>query len=222
MCDAQEVADDADVAKPHGGHSVYPWVPCRHPGLFGITRGRPARGAISALGGIRWPGPPFWTSFTMNCMELKPFSDVSAVDFLPVVNDQTVRTHLIDHPPFDVASVRAWMDDKMRIDRLPGCRVRAVVIDGELVGWCGIQPDDEGVEMAVVIAKAGWGAGIAIFKEMMEWARQMGHREVMFHLLSTRPEYRALARRSTKVKRTTLSGNDFTTYCLSVEKWFAG
>ncbi|VFB10255.1 Uncharacterised protein [Aeromonas salmonicida] len=94
----------------------------------------------------------------MNCMEFKLFGDVSAEDFLPLVNDETVRKHLIDHPPFDAASVRVWMDDKIRIDMLPGCRVRALVIDGALVGWCGIQPDGEGVEIAIVIAKAGWGA----------------------------------------------------------------
>ncbi|MDF2391672.1 N-acetyltransferase [Aeromonas sp. 2MA4] len=144
----------------------------------------------------------------MSCMEFKPFGDVSAEDFLPLVNDETVRKHLIDHPPFDAASVRVWMDGKIRIDMLPGCRVRALVIDGALVGWCGIQPDGEGVE-------------IAIFKEMMGWARSMGHREVLFHLLDTRPAYRFLARRSTRVKKTTLSGRGFTTYYLSVEQWFA-
>ncbi|MDM5062786.1 N-acetyltransferase [Aeromonas salmonicida] len=144
----------------------------------------------------------------MSCVEFKPFGDVRAEDFLPLVNDETVRKHLIDHPPFDAASVRAWMDGKIRIDMLPGCRVRALVIDGALVGWCGIQPDGEGVE-------------IAIFKEMMGWARSMGHREVLFHLLDTRPAYRFLARRSTRVKKTTLSGRGFTTYYLSVEQWFA-
>lgn len=167
------------------------------------------------------PSPPYWTSFTMSRLEFKPFGDVRAEDFLPLVNDETVRKHLIDHPPFDAASVRIWMDDKIRIDMLPGCRVRALVIDGALVGWCGIQPDGEGVEIAIVIAKAGWGAGIAIFKEMMGWARSMGHREVRFHLLDTRPAYRFLARRSTRVKKTTLSGCGFTTYYLSVEQWFA-
>ncbi|MCE9935376.1 N-acetyltransferase, partial [Aeromonas salmonicida] len=55
----------------------------------------------------------------------------------------------------------------------------------------------------------------------MGWARSMGHREVLFHLLDTRPAYRFLARRSTRVKKTTLSGRGFTTYYLSVEQWFA-
>ncbi|MEZ6932556.1 GNAT family N-acetyltransferase [Aeromonas sp. S16(2024)] len=152
-------------------------------------------------------------------MKFIPFSDVSAEDFLPLVNDETLRKHLIDHPIFDVAGVRAWMDEKRRIDALPGCRVRAVLIDGALVGWCGLQPDEEGIEIAIVIARAGWGRGLAIFHEMMGWARTMGHQEVVFHLLGTRPPYRSLARRATRVKKTTLSGHSFTTYYFSVQSW---
>jgi hypothetical protein len=155
-------------------------------------------------------------------MKFIPFDDVSAEDFLPLLNDETLRKHLIDHPIFDAAGVRAWMEEKRRIDALPGCRVRAVLIDGALVGWCGLQPDEEGVEIAIVIARVGWGRGLAIFNEMMGWARTMGHQEVVFHLLGTRPLYQSLARRATRVKKATLSGHAFTTYCLSVESRLVG
>lgn len=155
-------------------------------------------------------------------MKFIPFDDVSAEDFLPLLNNETLRKHLIDHPIFDAAGVRAWMEEKRRIDALPGCRVRAVLIDGALVGWCGLQPDEEGVEMAIVIARAGWGRGLAIFHEMMGWAHSLGHQEVVFHLLGSRPLYQSLARRATRVKTTTLSGHPFTTYCFGVESRFAG
>jgi hypothetical protein len=62
---------------------------------------------------------------------------------------------------------------KLGVDARPGCRVRAIFLDGTLAGWCGIQPDDEGVELAIVLAKAGWGSGVAIFNEMMGWARSL-------------------------------------------------
>ncbi|MGY3864289.1 GNAT family N-acetyltransferase [Aeromonas bivalvium] len=155
-------------------------------------------------------------------MEFRSFADVNAADFLPLLNDETLRQHLIDHPPFELATVRRWMEEKMAIDALPGCRVRAVLIDSALVGWCGLQPDEEGVEMAIVIARAGWGRGLAIFNEMMGWARSLGHQEVVFHLLGSRPLYKSLARRATRVKTTTLSGHPFTTYCFGVESRFAG
>ncbi len=70
-----------------------------------------------------------------------------------------------------------------------------------------------------MIARAGWGSGVAIFNEMMGWARSMSHQEVIFHLLDTRPPYKALARRVTRVKKTTLSGHSFTTYYFCVEAW---
>ncbi|WP_429079615.1 GNAT family N-acetyltransferase [Aeromonas bivalvium] len=155
-------------------------------------------------------------------MKFIPFDDVSAEDFLPLLNDETLRKHLIDHPIFDAAGVRAWMEEKRRIDALPGCRVRAVLIDSALVGWCGLQPDEEGVEIAIVIARVGWGRGLAIFNEMMGWARTMGHQEVVFHLLGTRPLYQSLARRAARVKKATLSGHAFTTYYFSVESRLVG
>jgi len=53
----------------------------------------------------------------------------------------------------------------------------------------------------------------------MVWAKEMGHKEIMFHLLETRREYKSLKRKATKVQKTKLLGRTFTTYYLSVEKW---
>ena len=150
-------------------------------------------------------------------MKFIPFGEVRAEDFLPLVNDETLRKHLIDHPPFELDTVRRWMEEKMAIDALPGCRVRAVLIDGRLAGWGGVEPEEEGIEIAIVIARAGWRRGLDIFNEMMGWARSMGHQEVVFHLLGTRPLYKSLARRATRVKKTTQSGHPFTTYYFSVQ-----
>ncbi len=157
----------------------------------------------------------------MNKIEFVSFSQTDPDDLLPIVNEPTLRTHLVDHPLFDSASIREWMNEKIRTDALPGCRVRAVLIDGVLAGWCGIQPDDDGFEIAIVISKAFWGSGIAIFASIMEWAKALGHQEVMFHLLETRPEYRALKRKANKVQKTQLLGRSFTTYFISVDKWYA-
>ena len=38
----------------------------------------------------------------------------------------------------------------------------------------------------------------------------------LFHLLGTRPLYKSLAKRATRVTKTTLSGHPFTTYYFSV------
>lgn len=147
------------------------------------------------------------------------FKDVNPEDFLPVVNEKSLRTHLVDHDAFTSTSIKAWVNDKLEIDALDGCRVRAVYIDGALAGWCGIQPDDKGYELAIVISKKFWGYGISIFRTLMRWAKELGHKEIVFHLLDSRPEYKALNKMSTKVHKTELLGRHFTSYYVSVDAW---
>jgi hypothetical protein len=155
----------------------------------------------------------------MNKIKFVSFNHVNLEDFLTVVNEKSLRKHLIDHPYFDSISIREWVEDKVKTESLPGCRIRAIYIGDVLAGWCGIQPDDNGFEVAIVIAKEFWGFGIPVFQKMMLWAKEMGHKEIIFHLLETRPEYKSLKRKATKVQKTELLGRRFTTYIISVEKW---
>ena len=152
----------------------------------------------------------------MSEIEFLSFSQVNPEDLMAVMNEDSLRTHLIDHPYFDAQSARAWIDDKVKTDSMQGCRIRVVFIGGVLAGWCGIQPDDNGFELAIVISKNFWGFGISIFKTLMCWAKELGHKEVLFHLLESRREYKALNKMSTKVDKTELAGRCFTTYHVSV------
>ncbi|WDE14016.1 N-acetyltransferase [Thalassomonas haliotis] len=157
----------------------------------------------------------------MSKIEFVSFNQVEPEDLLPIVNEPMLRKHLVDHPIFDSVSIKEWMDGKIKTGSIPGCRVRAVFIGGILAGWCGIQPDDNGFEIAIVISKSFWGFGISIFSSLMCWAKALGHKEIMFHLLETRPEYKALKSKATKVQKTELLGRNFTTYFISVDKWYA-
>ena len=157
----------------------------------------------------------------MSEIEFVSFNQVDPEDLLPVVNEQALRKHLVDHAYFDSVSIKEWMNGKAQTESIPGCRVRAVFIGEILAGWCGIQPDDNGFEIAIVISKEFWGFGISIFSSLMSWAKELGHKEIMFHLLETRPEYKALKRKATKVQKTELLGRSFTTYFISVDKWCA-
>ncbi|WP_040307085.1 GNAT family N-acetyltransferase [Agarivorans albus] len=154
-------------------------------------------------------------------IEFVSFNQVEPADLLLVVNEPALRTHLVDHEYFDSVSIKQWMIGKAQTDSIAGCRVRVVNIDGVVAGWCGIQPDDNGYEIAIVVSKEYWGFGISIFNSMMAWAKELGHKEVVFHLLETRPEYKALKRRAIKVQKTELLDRSFTTYFISVDKWCA-
>lgn len=154
----------------------------------------------------------------MNNISYLSFREVEPEDLIGVLNEDSLRVHLIDHPYFNANSIREWIEDKLDTDAKPGCRVRVVTVDGAIAGWCGIQPDDEGFELAIVISQAHWGVGLSIFKTLMSWASELGHEEVLFHLLDSRREYKALTKMATKVKQTELLGRQFTTYYLSTAK----
>ncbi|WP_298775242.1 N-acetyltransferase [uncultured Shewanella sp.] len=157
----------------------------------------------------------------MSEIKFVSFNQVDPEDFLPIVNEQVLRKHLVNHPLFDSVSIKEWINGKAQTEFIPGCRVRAVFIGETLAGWCGIQPDDNGFEIAIIISKEFWGFGISIFSSLMCWAKELGHREILFHLLETRPEYNALKRKATKVQKTKLLGRNFTTYFISIDKWYA-
>ena len=154
----------------------------------------------------------------MKQIEYINFKDVTPKDFIPILNKQRVREHLVDHPLFDENAVKEWLKNKIMVDSSQGCKVRAIVIDKQLAGWCGIQLEDNKYEIAVVIDDNYWGSGRQIFVDIMTWAKELGHETVFIHLLYTRPEYKFLRKASKNVYENELLGNIFTTYELEVNE----
>jgi len=152
----------------------------------------------------------------MKKIEYINFNDVTPKEFIPLLNKQKIREHLIDHQLFDERAVKEWVEAKIMVDSSQGCKVRAIVIDKQLVGWCGIQLEDEKYEIAVVIDDGYWGLGRQIFTEIMTWAKELGHKTVFIHFLYTRPEYKFLRKISKHVYESELLDNKFTTYELEV------
>ncbi|MCF7981581.1 MAG: GNAT family N-acetyltransferase [Pseudomonadales bacterium] len=105
---------------------------------------------------------------------------------------------------------------KIEVDSFPGCKVRAIVVDGQLAGWCGIQFEDEKYEIAIVLDDGYWGLGKTIFRDLMGWAKELGHQTIFIHFLYTRPEYKFLRKISKNVFKSEFLGSKFTTYELAV------
>lgn len=152
----------------------------------------------------------------MNTITFVPFNQIRAEQLLPIVNDPTVRKHLIDHEIFTVQGLNQWITNKLALDSRDDCRIRAIYSDGVLAGWCGIQPDYNGVELAMVLSPKYWGLGANIFQTVIGWAKELGHQEVQLHLLDSRPDYKALLKRSTRVYKTKRLGRCFTSYAIAV------
>lgn len=152
----------------------------------------------------------------MSIIDYAHLSDVNPIDFLPILNKPATRTHLIEHRLFTEATVTEWVESKIQLDQLPGCRIRAIRITGVLVGWCGIQNENSQYEMAIVLDDSHWGIGKRVFADMMHWAEELKHKRLVIHLLDTRRKYRSLRKMAKRVYATEMLGARFTTYELSI------
>ncbi len=153
----------------------------------------------------------------MGTVQYLKFNTINPSDFLPLLNSNIIRKHLIEHELFTVETLTAWMNSKIEVDAISGCKVRAIIYEDELAGWCGIQLEDGKYELAIIIDDKYWGLGKKVFKDMMCWAKELGHKDVYIHFLHTRPDYKFLKNIAKNVYPTELFGNVFTTYQLTTE-----
>ena len=153
----------------------------------------------------------------MSSVEYRTLNKVDPDPLLSLLNKKRIRSHLIDHQRFDSESLQLWIKTKIEMDASPGCRVRAIVVDGQCIGWCGIQNDNNDYEIAVVLDDNYWGLGPKIFRDLMAWAKELGHKTVSIHFLHTRPEYKFLKKIAQSVHESQILGSKFTTYTLAVE-----
>ncbi len=137
-------------------------------------------------------------------------------DLLSLLNKQKIREHLVEHVLFDSDSLMDWINAKVDVDAINGCKVRAINYNDQLAGWCGIQLEDGHYELAIIIDEQFWGVGKTVFQDMMGWAKELGHNEVFIHFLHTRPDYKFLHKIAKSVFETEMLGSKFTTYQLAV------
>jgi len=153
----------------------------------------------------------------LNNVDYLKFNEINPSDFLSILNSQTIRKHLIKHELFTIDTLTAWMNSKIEVDATSGCRVRGIVCESELAGWCGIQFENGKYEIAIVIDDQFWGLGKKVFHDVMCWAKELEHDEVYINFLHTRPDYKFLKKIAIAVYETKLFGCRFTSYQLAVK-----
>ncbi len=153
----------------------------------------------------------------MKNIEYRALNQVDPEQLLRLLNKEKIRMHLMEHHLFNRESLQAWLNEKMKIDSKPGCRIRAILVEEQCVGWCGIQEDKGNFEFAIILDNSHWGLGRKIFQDLMAWAKELGHQTVSLHLLHTRSEYKFLRKMAKNVYTSDIQGNKFTTYTLSVD-----
>ena len=145
------------------------------------------------------------------------FDDVNPSELMDLLNNVRVRRHLVEHEEFTIDNLTKWMESKKEINDIPGCRVQGVIYKSSLVGWCGIQHENNQYEFAIILDDKFWGLGKRIFKDMMQWAKEMRHTEITINFLHSRPEYKFLKNAAISVYETEIFGHKFLCYQLPVK-----
>lgn len=152
----------------------------------------------------------------MKEIEYKNLQCLEEAKLLKILNKEKVREHLVSHDEFDMASLKEWVAGKVAVDSSKGCKVKGILVNGSVAGWCGIQFENGSYELAIVLDKEFWGIGVRVFKDVMGWASDLSHHHVVLHLFNTRPEYQFLKKMASRVYESTMFGQTYTSYELSV------
>ena len=145
------------------------------------------------------------------------FDTSPAEEWIELLNSDLVRKHLIQHPQFTTETLIIWLQSKIKEDQDPGCRIRAIHSDGKLVGWCGIQIESSNYELALILSPKYWGHGREAINQVIKWAQELGHKQLLAHLPQTRPQTKALERLfGQPIGVSNIQGHVFNTYRIEI------
>lgn len=102
------------------------------------------------------------------------FTRLSEVDrgvIIELMNDPAVRRHLpLARGHFGPSECEKFVADKERIWEEHGYGPWAFVIDDEFIGWGGLQPEGDDVDVGLVLRPSYWGAGGVLFRRIIAYA----------------------------------------------------
>jgi len=132
----------------------------------------------------------------MPAFDLVPLSDVDLEALVDLMNEPRIGAHLpLLVGRFDLEAARAFVAAKQRMWTEHGFGPRAVLVEGELAGWGGLQPEQGEADFALVLHPRHWGLGRHVFARVRDEAfGPMGLTSITALLPPGRPNARAILR----------------------------
>jgi ribosomal-protein-alanine N-acetyltransferase len=147
-----------------------------------------------------------------------PLSSIGLEELRALTSDRQVVLHmpLAGPEPMSPDELRDWVAGKEAITREHGFGPQAILLDGELGGWGGIEPDEAGASISLVLSPAFWGHGRQILDVLLEEAfGRLALPYVLVEFPPTRTKVRGLLRLGFReVGGRTIEGERFVVYRL--------
>ena len=90
---------------------------------------------------------------------------------IDLMNDPAVRRHLsLAQDEFGVVECDHFVATKERMWEESGFGPWAFVLDDEFIGWGGLQPEGDDVDVGLILNRKYWGAGPALYWRILAYA----------------------------------------------------
>jgi GNAT superfamily N-acetyltransferase len=129
-------------------------------------------------------------------IEFKRLNEVEKSEIIDLMNNPLVRRQMpLTTDNFNESDCDNFIAAKERVWAEHGYGPWAFVVDGEFVGWGGLQPEDGEADLALVLHPDHWGVGKALYDEIIERAfGEMGFERVVVLFPPTRTRVKGLLR----------------------------
>jgi len=128
--------------------------------------------------------------------QFKRLTEVDPDEIITLMNHPLVRRHMpLATGNFGIAECAQFIAAKERSWKEYGFGPWAFVVDGQFVGWGGLQAEQGEADLALVLHPDSWGQGKALYREIIRRAfDEMNFQAVTVLLPPTRKKTRALLR----------------------------
>lgn len=129
-------------------------------------------------------------------IEFKQLREVNKAEIIDLMNNPLVRRQMpLTSDNFSEADCDAFIAGKEGLWADFGFGPWAFVVDGEFVGWGGLQPEEGEADLALVLHPKAWGLGKALYDEIIKRAfGEMGFESVIVLFPPTRTRVKGLLR----------------------------
>jgi RimJ/RimL family protein N-acetyltransferase len=126
----------------------------------------------------------------------KRLIEVDKTTIIDLMNEPALRRHMpLLSETFSEADCDTFIAAKEQLWKDHGYGPWAFVVDGDLVGWGGLQPEGGEADLALVLHPDYWGLGKAIYRQIIGRAfGQMGFESVIALLPPSRRRDRVMRR----------------------------
>lgn len=122
--------------------------------------------------------------------------EIDPAEIIALMNDPGVRRHLpLATGPFGAAQCARFVEAKEAMWDRHGFGPWAFVQDDEFIGWGGLQPEGDDVDVGLVLRPEAWGVGRRLYERIVAFAfEDLGVDSVIAMLPPTRTRAGGLGR----------------------------